>query len=187
MLVEVNGLEILTHKKEEKEIEDEGGNPEAPAPPVMSGWRRSVPTVSAVAAQVPACGAGVEFVADAIERSDAAVALRPLVQKTRIVWPQGVQYHVEALGLIVQCVHTKEGKMADKAVFSLCVVENAKKPSVDGEGSKTVGEAHAEGLAWRPTVYAHAWVSVFCGTNRTRRSATMTLSPPFDVDRWPSR
>jgi len=135
MLVEVNSLEILTHRKKEKEIGKRGRNPEIPAPPVMSGRHCSGPVAAAVAAQAPARGAGVEFITDAIERGDAAVALRPLVKKTRIAWPQRVQYHVEALGLIVQRVHTKEGKMADKAVFSLCVVENAKKPSVDG-GSK---------------------------------------------------
>ena len=53
--------------------------------------RRSVPAVAAVAAQAAARGAGVEFVADAREGSDAAVARWTLGGRAWVALIDGVE------------------------------------------------------------------------------------------------
>ena len=70
---------------------------------------------AAVRAEIPACRAGVEFVADALEGRDAAVALWVVVERQRISLVDRVEYHVDGPGGIhhqgeVGVVHGSKGK-----------------------------------------------------------------------------
>jgi len=100
---------------------------------------------------MPARRAGVELVADALERRDAAVALWAVVEKQWIARSKRLDYHVEALGVILQDVHTEGGKWRIKLFLSF-MVGNGQWPWLAGEEVKGFGSKQASVSKPQPAV-----------------------------------
>ena len=88
----------------------------------------------AVRAELSARRTGIEFVADALEWSDTAVAVWVVVGRQGLARAKGIDYHVKALGLVFQHVHKEGGEWRIKLFLSLPMVENVQWPCGVGEG-----------------------------------------------------